>query len=55
MVCGILKKKFGRSDEKDIIFNFYKEQIDEMKKNNASENEIINEWYNCLKKLGGKD
>ena len=49
------KKKFGHTDEKDIIVNFYKEQIDEMKKNNASEIEIINEWYKCLKKLIGKD
>lgn len=49
------KKKFGRAVEKDIIVNFYKEQIDEMKKNSASEFEIINEWYKCLKKLSGKD
>ncbi len=55
MVCGILKKKFGRSNEKDIKINFYKEQIDEMKKKNAYENEIINDWYNCLKELSGKD
>ena len=45
---------YGRIDEKDIIERYYKDKITEMKENHKSENDIIREWFKCLKRLGGK-
>ena len=35
----------------DIIVRYYEEKINDLKKQNTDEDMIIDEWYNCLKKL----
>lgn len=45
---------YGRTDEKDILVRFYEDKINEMKEYHMNEDEIIGEWFKCLKRLGGK-
>ena len=42
---------YGRSDEKDIIVRYYEELVNELKNNNANDDEIVNEWFKCLIRL----
>ena len=45
---------FGRSDEKDLIVRYFEDKINDLKENNSSDDTIIEEWFNCLKRLSGR-
>ena len=49
-----IKIIFGRSDEKDIIVRYFEDKINDLKENNSSNDKIIEEWFNCLKRLSGR-
>ena len=41
----------GRTDEIDIYVSYYKDKINEMKLQNATKNDIFQEWYKWLNKI----
>ena len=45
---------YGRSDEKDIIVRYYEDVINDLKTNNANDDEIVNQWFKCLIRLSGR-
>ena len=55
LITGIWNTKrkiiYGRSDEKDIIVRYYEDVVNELKSNNANDEEIVNQWYKCLIRL----
>ena len=55
LLTGLWSPKFkklgGRTDEIDIYVSYYKDKINEMKLQNDTKNDIIQEWYKCLNKI----
>ena len=45
---------YGPSEEKDIIVRYYEDVVNELKSNNANDDEIVNQWYKCLIRLSGR-
>ena len=45
---------YGRSDEKDIIVRYYEDVINDLKTNNANDDERVNQWFKCLIRLRGR-
>ena len=41
------KKKIGRTDEIDIIVDYYKEKAEELMQNGN----VVENWFECLKKI----
>ena len=50
---GIWKKKkiFGRTDEINIFVDFYKEKAEEIEKNHVRSLDIIENLFECLKRI----
>lgn len=52
MVYGIAKKKVSiRTDEIDILVNYYKDIYNDMINENKPRRDLINLWYECLKRF----
>lgn len=47
-------KVYGLTDKKDILIRYYEDKIEETEEKHKSEDDIIGEWFKCLKKLGSK-
>ncbi len=45
----------GRTDEIDILINYYKDLKKELNENQADKKELIELWYKCLIKLNNKN
>ena len=57
-IAGIWKKRksiYGRTDEIDILINYYKDLEKELNENDTDRNELIELWYKCLIKLNNKN
>ena len=49
------KKIFGRTDEIDILIEYYKDLESEYLENESPRNDIIDLWRKCLIKLNNKN
>ena len=49
------KKIFGRTDEIDILIDYYKDLESEYLENKRPRNDIIDLWMKCLIKLNNKN
>jgi len=49
------KKIFGRTDEIDILIDYYKDLESEYLENERPRNDIIDLWMKCLIKLNNKN